>query len=78
MDGLQFRTAQRHDRSLAWIPLVVMSAAVDAGQQSQELGARRLVRKPLDLDEVRQALRSIGCCQSRPRRSAEHEAPPAR
>jgi CheY-like chemotaxis protein len=67
MDGRQFRDAQRHDRSLAWIPLVVMSGAMDADRQSQTLGARRLVRKPLDLDEVRQALRSIGCCQARGR-----------
>jgi CheY-like chemotaxis protein len=64
MDGVQFRAAQRNDRALAWIPLVVMSAALDADRQARDLGARRLVRKPLDLDEVRQALRSIGCCQS--------------
>src|SRR5437762_491760 len=30
MDGAQFRTAQLRDRSLSWIPVVVMSAAVDA------------------------------------------------
>lgn len=69
MDGSQFRHAQLHDRSLAWIPIVVMSAAVDADRRARELGARRLVRKPLDLDEVRHALRSIGCSQARPRRA---------
>jgi CheY-like chemotaxis protein len=68
MDGAQFRAAQTRDRALAWIPLVVMSAAVDADRRAREIGARRLVRKPLDLDEVRQALRLIGCCQARPRR----------
>jgi CheY-like chemotaxis protein len=73
MDGRHFRTAQLHDRSLAWIPVVVMSGAPDAEREARALGARRLVSKPLDLDEVSQALRYIGCCQARPRRSA---APP--
>ena len=68
MDGVHFRTAQLHDRSLAWIPVVVMSGAVDADRQARELGARRVLRKPLHLDDVRLALRDIGCCQAQPRR----------
>jgi two-component system, chemotaxis family, chemotaxis protein CheY len=68
MDGAHFRTSQLRDRSLAWIPLVVMSGSLDADRRARELGARRLVRKPLDLDEVRDALRHVGCCQARPRR----------
>jgi len=71
MDGVAFRTAQLRDRSLAWIPIVVMSAAVDADARAREIGARRLVRKPLDLDEVRHVLRLIGCCQARPREANE-------
>ena len=71
MDGMHFRTAQLRDRSLAWIPIVAMSAAVDADRQARELGARRLVRKPLNLDEVRGVLRQIGCCQARPRKAQE-------
>jgi two-component system chemotaxis response regulator CheY len=77
MDGAHFRTAQLHDRSLAWIPLVVMSAAVDADRRARELGARRLVSKPLDLDEVKQALRYVGCCQARPRRPSAPGPSPA-
>jgi CheY-like chemotaxis protein len=69
MDGVQFRTAQLRDRSLAWIPVVVMSAVDDDGQRARELGARRFIRKPLNLDEVRSALRHIGCSQTRPRHS---------
>jgi two-component system chemotaxis response regulator CheY len=69
MDGAHFRTAQLRDRSLAWIPLVLMSGSLDADRQARGLGARRLVRKPLDLDEVRHALRYVGCCQARPRRA---------
>jgi CheY-like chemotaxis protein len=70
MDGAHFRTAQLRDRSLAWIPVVVMSAAVDAERRAREVGARRLVRKPLDLDDVKDALRHVGCCQARPRRDS--------
>ena len=68
MDGTQFRNAQLRDRALAWIPLVVMSGSEDAARHARELGARRLVRKPLDIDEVKTALRFIGCRQARPRR----------
>jgi CheY-like chemotaxis protein len=68
MDGTSFRQAQLRDRSLAWIPVVIMSAAMDAEQRARDIGARRLVRKPLDLDDVRQTLGLIGCCQARPRR----------
>jgi len=67
MDGLHFRTAQLHDRSLAWIPVVVMSGAVDADKQAHELGAVRVLRKPLNLDEVRVVLHDIACCKVRPR-----------
>jgi CheY-like chemotaxis protein len=67
MDGLHFRTAQLRDRSFAWIPIVVMSAATDADRRARQLGARWFVRKPLNLDALRQALRRIGCRQARPR-----------
>jgi CheY-like chemotaxis protein len=67
MDGVQFRAVQLRDRSLAWIPVVVMSASDDAQQRAREMGARRFLRKPLNLDEVRHALRYIGCCRARPR-----------
>jgi len=77
MDGEQFRRAQLQDRSLAWIPVVVMSATIDADRRARELGARHLLRKPLDLDEVRHTLRLVGCCQARPR-AARREAPSIR
>jgi CheY-like chemotaxis protein len=71
MDGADFRTAQLQDRSLAWIPVIVMSGAGDGERLAGELGARRLLRKPLDLDAVREALSSVGCCQARPRQSLQ-------
>ena len=61
MDGIHFRSAQLRDRSLAWIPLIVMSGAVDGDRQARALGAREVLRKPLDLDELRQAVGRIGC-----------------
>jgi two-component system chemotaxis response regulator CheY len=71
MDGAQFRRAQLQDRSLAWIPVIVVSAVVDAHRRARELGARHVLRKPLDLDDVRDTLRRVGCCQARPRAARE-------
>jgi CheY-like chemotaxis protein len=76
MDGPQFRAAQLRDRSLGWIPLVVMSASADGRRQARDLGARQFVRKPLDLEEVRRALRHIGCCRTRPRPSGWDDTAP--
>jgi CheY-like chemotaxis protein len=70
MDGRAFRIVQLRDRSLAWIPVVMMSAASDADRRAQDLGARFFVRKPLHLDDLRHALHRIGCCRTRPRRAA--------
>jgi len=70
MDGAQFRAAQLRDRSLAWIPVVVVSGADDARERARAFRARSVLRKPLDLDEVRGALAHIGCGQARRRISA--------
>jgi CheY-like chemotaxis protein len=70
MDGAQFRAAQLRDRSLAWIPVVVLSGSVDGAARARDLGARAFVPKPVDLDRLKAALRRIGCCQARPRETA--------
>jgi CheY-like chemotaxis protein len=67
MDGAHFRAAQLRDRSLAWIPVVVISGTVEGAARARELGARAFIPKPVDLDRLRAALRRIGCCQARPR-----------
>jgi len=67
MDGRQFRAAQLRDRSLAWIPVVLVSGDGEAGQYARQLGARSLVRKPVDVDVLRRALRRVGCRLARPR-----------
>ncbi len=66
MDGARFRDAQLRDRSLAWIPVVVMSATLDGARTARELGARGFVRKPCDVERVREIVRQIGCAR-RPR-----------
>ena len=67
MDGRQFRAAQLRDRSLAWIPVVLLSGDGEAAQHARELGVRSLVRKPVDVDVLRRALRRVGCRLARPR-----------
>jgi CheY-like chemotaxis protein len=69
MDGEQFRAAQLHDRALAWIPVIICSGAVDAGRRARALGAAYFLRKPLDLDQLRQALHNIGCARQEARRA---------
>jgi len=61
MDGPRFRSVQLRDRSLAWIPVVVVSGGVEAGKEARELGAQAFVRKPVDVDELRAAVDRIGC-----------------
>jgi DNA-binding NtrC family response regulator len=61
MDGVQFRAAQRRDRSLAWLPVVIISGAIDAAQTAVALEARGFVRKPIDLDRLLGAVAEAGC-----------------
>lgn len=74
MDGQRFRAAQLRDRSLAWIPVIVLSGAADADRQAREIGARSFIPKPVNLDELQQALRFVGCCRSRSRNEQRGEA----
>jgi CheY-like chemotaxis protein len=61
MDGGAFRAALARDRSLSWIPVVVMSGGFEVARQARELGARSFVPKPVDLDRLRRVLGSIRC-----------------
>jgi CheY-like chemotaxis protein len=70
MDGAKFRASQLRDRSLAWIPVVVVSGAVDAVERARAVRAQSVLRKPLDLDEVRNTLSRIGCRRTALRRRA--------
>jgi CheY-like chemotaxis protein len=67
MSGRRFRTAQLGDRSLAWIPIVIMSGGVEGARAASEMGAHAFVRKPVDLDALRAAVRRIGCVRAQSR-----------
>jgi CheY-like chemotaxis protein len=47
MDGWEFRAAQRKDRALADVPVVVLSALDDTAKKSVQDGAAAFLSKPL-------------------------------
>jgi CheY-like chemotaxis protein len=47
MDGWEFRAAQRNDRALSEVPVVVLSALDDYAQKALQDGAAAFVSKPL-------------------------------
>lgn len=67
LSGQRFRAIQLRDRSLAWIPVVIVSGGVDAAREARELGARAFVKKPVDVDQLRGAIRRVGCLRARQR-----------
>ena len=67
MDGWQF-AAELHRRRDGEIPLLVMTAAVDAQQRAAEVDADGTISKPFDLDEfVASVQRLIGPAGRDPR-----------
>jgi CheY-like chemotaxis protein len=52
MDGRAFRAEQLRDPSLAKIPVVVISAYHDVGEQARDMNAAKLLRKPVDAEEL--------------------------
>lgn len=68
VDGANFRASQLRDRALAWIPVVIVSGAVDAAERARAVRAQSVLRKPLDLDAVRDTLSQIGCRRTAVRR----------
>ncbi len=49
MDGWQFRAAQKTEPALSRIPIVLLSAHVDARNAADQLGALAWLKKPVDL-----------------------------
>jgi CheY-like chemotaxis protein len=70
MDGQQFRDELRQDPELAAIPTVVFSAAADARQRAEALGAAAFLQKPVDTVALLEAVK-CHCRQSNTSRSAE-------
>ncbi len=55
MDGFRFRSSQLENPKLASIPVIVMTAgALDS--RAQQLGALAYLRKPLDVDQLLEAV----------------------
>ena len=58
MDGWEFLHQRRHSPDLRTVPVVVFSAVADCdGPDPRELGAAEVLRKPVGLAEVLDALR---------------------
>ena len=66
MDGWEFRAAQRKDRALADVPVVVLSALDDTAQKAVQDGAAAFVSKPLHWQALLPVLESF-CGTIRPR-----------
>jgi CheY-like chemotaxis protein len=77
MNGRDFRAAQLRDRSLAWIPVIVVSGGVDAAREAHALGAEGFVRKPIDVDELEAAIRRIECSRTQKTWNPERRLPGA-
>ena len=60
MDGWQFYRQIRQDPALASVPVIVCSAVADAAREAEKLGAATCLVKPIDTQELLQAIRS--CC----------------
>jgi CheY-like chemotaxis protein len=63
MNGWEFRTQQAQDPALQSIPVVVVSGHPGIPQKAAALGATEYLIKPIDVDELLEAVRR--CCQSR-------------
>jgi CheY-like chemotaxis protein len=52
MDGRTFRAEQRHCGVAVDVPLVILSAARDASEQAEQLGAATVIHKPFEITTV--------------------------
>lgn len=52
MDGIAFRGAQQQDPQIAHLPVLVLSAHNEAEAIASRLGARAILRKPLDAERL--------------------------
>ena len=59
MNGLQFRTLQQADPSLADIPVVILTAVQNPPEAAQRLQVRHWLSKPLDTEQVILIVRAL-------------------
>jgi CheY-like chemotaxis protein len=65
MDGREFMRQVRREPKLAPLPIVIMSAARDAGAVADELGAQAFLAKPFEMDAVLHVIGQLApnlCC----------------
>ena len=59
MSGDEFRRRQLADPAAADVPVICMTAAHDGRQRAQRLHATRYFQKPVDFDQLIQAVRQL-------------------
>jgi DNA-binding response OmpR family regulator len=59
MDGLAFRAAQRADRSIQSVPVIVISGRPDVAAMAEKLGAHAWLQKPIDPSQVLAAIAGV-------------------
>src|SRR6266851_1485022 len=66
MDGWEFRAEQRKDRTLAEVPVVILSALDDTAQKTVQDGAAAFLSKPLHWQALLHVVERF-CGTTRPR-----------
>jgi CheY-like chemotaxis protein len=59
MTGDEFRQAQRADARIAGIPVLVMSADIQAPSRAEAMGAAAFLGKPIDVERLMAALATL-------------------
>jgi CheY-like chemotaxis protein len=59
MDGWEFMDHLRRNPAWARIPVVIITAVYDVARTQQETGARAVITKPFDIDQLTEAVRSF-------------------
>jgi CheY-like chemotaxis protein len=57
MDGRTFRTEQRRDPAITDIPVVMLSAQLDALEAAREMGVKQFLEKPVALKQLLRVVR---------------------
>ena len=59
MDGFAFRAAQRADRAIQGVPVIVISGRRDVAAMAEKLGAHAWLQKPIDPSQILAAIAGV-------------------
>ena len=59
MDGVAFRAAQRADRAIQAVPVIVISGRRDVAAMAEKLGAHAWLQKPIDPSRILAAIAGV-------------------